>query len=81
MQQISKMRIVRQFFQRPPVLFAAFFPQLFTNRGKIQLALADGEVFWLVFVVVFMTALCPAVLCGLYDAKLLVVCVIAHIVR
>jgi hypothetical protein len=28
-----------------------------------------------------MTALCPAVLRGLYDAKLLVVCVIAHIVR
>jgi hypothetical protein len=77
------MRIVRQFLQRPPVLFAAFFPQLLTNRGKIQLALADCEVFWLVFVVVvaFTTALCPAVLCGLYDAKLLVVCVIAHIVR
>jgi len=80
-QQISKMRIVRQFLQRPPVLFAAFFPQLFSNRGKIQLALADCAVFRLAFVVAFMTALCPAILCGLYDAKLLVVCVIAHIVR
>jgi hypothetical protein len=80
-QQIREMRIVRQFFQRPPVLFAAFFPQFFANRGEIQFALAHRQIFRFVCVVVFVTALGLVAWRGRYDAKLLVVCLIAHIVR
>ncbi len=81
MQQLIEMRIVGQFFQRSPVLFAALFPQFFANRGEIQFVLAQCQIFRLVFMLVILSVVCLVALRGLQDAEFFVVCLIAHIVR
>ena len=44
-QQSLKMRIIRQLFQRAPILFAGFFLQFFADSGEVQLVFAQRVVF------------------------------------
>ena len=46
MQKVFEMRIIREFFQRPPILFAAFVAQFRADSGEVQSVLMhDGILF------------------------------------
>ena len=61
MQQFFEMRIVREFFQRAPILLAGFFAKFLAHRRQIQAMLLLGGHFFVVFVAVLMAMIVTVV--------------------
>ena len=77
--QLFKMGIVGQFFERPPILRAGFSPEFLALGGEIQMAL----LFWGSSVMVFMIVMMTGVFSvrAVQDVKFLFLSVIGHSVR